>query len=147
MSLETHGKIPKSPTLKLSEITDKILHGFFKVVYPELGYGFLEKVYENALALTLRHMGLKAEQQARIQVYFANEIIGDYFADILVEDCVIVELKAVQSLTREHEAQLLNYLRATPYEVGMLLNFGPKPDFRRKAFDNDRKSTQTWRSK
>jgi GxxExxY protein len=91
-------------------------------------------------------MGLKAEQQARIQVYFANEIIGEYFADILVEDRVIVELKAAQSLTREHESQLLNYLRATPYEVGLLLNFGLKPDFRRKAFDNDRKSTQTWKS-
>jgi GxxExxY protein len=79
-------------------------------------------------------------------VYFANEIIGEYFADILVEDCVIVELKAAQSLNLEHEAQLLNYLRATPYEVGLLLNFGPKPEFRRKAFDNDRKSTQTWKS-
>jgi GxxExxY protein len=79
-------------------------------------------------------------------VYFANEIIGEYFADILVEDCVIVELKAAQSLNLEHEAQLLNYLRATPYEVGLLLNFGPKPEFRRKAYDNDRKSTQTWKS-
>jgi GxxExxY protein len=146
MSNETHSKIPKSPTLKYSDITDKILHAFFKVVYPQLGYGFLEKVYENALALTLRQMGLKAEQQARIQVYFANEIIGEYFADILVEDRVIVELKAAQSLNLEHEAQLLNYLRATPYEVGLLLNFGPKPEFRRKAFDNDRKSTQTWKS-
>jgi GxxExxY protein len=134
-------------TLKHHDITDKILHAFFKVVYPELGYGFLEKVYENALALTLRQMGLKAEQQSRIQVYFANEIIGEYFADILVEDCVIVELKAVQSLAREHESQLLNYLRATQYEVGLLLNFGPKPDFRRRAFDNDRKSTQTWKTK
>jgi GxxExxY protein len=79
-------------------------------------------------------------------VYFANEIIGEYFADILVEDRVMVELKAAQSLNIEHEAQLLNYLRATPYEVGLLLNFGPKPEFRRKAFDNDRKSTQTWKS-
>ena len=133
--------------LKHREITDKILNAFFKVVYPELGYGFLEKVYENALALTLRHMGLNVEQQATILVYFNNEVIGEYSADLLVEDCVIVELKAAQSLTREHESQLLNYLRATPYEVGLLLNFGPKPDFRRKAFDNDRKSTQTWKPK
>ena len=131
--------------LKHHDITDKILHAFFKVVYSELGYGFLEKVYENALTITLLKMGLKVEQQARIPVYFANELIGEYFADILVEDCVIVELKAVQSLTREHEAQLLNYLRATPYEVGMLLNFGPKPEFRRKEFDNERKLTQTWK--
>lgn len=133
--------------LKHRDITDKILHAFFKVVYPELGYGFLEKVYENALAIALRKMGLKVEQQARILVYFAGEVVGEYFADLLVEDCVIVELKAVQSIAPEHEAQLLNYLRATPYEVGLLLNFGPKPDFRRKAFDNDRKATQTWKSK
>ena len=131
--------------LKHHEITDKILNAFFKVVYPELGYGFLEKVYENALALTLRQMGLNVEQQARILVYFNSEVIGEYFADLLVEDRVIVELKATQSITREHESQLLNYLRATPDEVGFLLNFGPKPDFRRKAFDNDRKSTQTWK--
>ena len=133
--------------LKHSDITDKILYAFFKTVYPQLGYGFLEKVYENALALSLRQMGLKVEQQARILVYFANEMVGEYYADLLVEDCVIVELKAAQSLNREHEAQLLNYLRATPYEVGLLLNFGPKPEFRRKAFNNDRKSAQTWKIK
>ena len=133
--------------LKHREITDKILNSFFKVVYPELGYGFLEKVYENALALTLRHMGLNVEQQAKISVYFSNEVVGEYYADLLVEDCVIVELKAAQGISHEYEAQLLNYLRATPYEVGLLLNFCPKPDFRRKAFDNDRKSTQTWKSK
>jgi GxxExxY protein len=133
--------------LKHSDITDKVLNAFFKTVYPQLGYGFLEKVYENALALSLRQMGLKVDQQARILVYFANEVVGEYYADLLVEDCVIVELKAAQSLNREHEAQLLNYLRATPYEVGLLLNFGPKPEFRRKAFDNDRKSTQTWKAK
>jgi GxxExxY protein len=133
--------------LKHQEITEKILNAFFKIVYPELGFGFLEKVYENALAISLQKMGLKVEQQARILVYFGNEVVGEYFADLLVEDCVIVELKAAQSLNREHEAQLLNYLRATPYEVGLLLNFGSKPEFRRKAFDNDRKSTQTWKSK
>ena len=133
--------------LKHSDITDKVLNAFFKIVYPQLGYGFLEKVYENALALSLRQMGLKVEQQARILVYFANEVVGEYYADLLVEDCVIVELKAAQSLNREHEAQLLNYLRATPYEVGLLLNFGPKPEFRRKAFNNDRKLTQTWKAK
>jgi GxxExxY protein len=133
--------------LKHSDITEKILNAFFKIVYPQLGFGFLEKVYENALAIALRQMGLKVEQQARILVYFANEAVGEYYADLLVEDCVIVELKAGQSLNREHEAQLLNYLRATPYEVGLLLNFGPKPEFRRKAFNNDRKLTQTWKTK
>lgn len=130
--------------LKHSEITDKILHAFLKVVYPGLGYGFLEKVYENALVIVLRQMGLQVEQQASVLVHFAGHIVGEYFADLLVEGCVIVELKAVQSIAPEHEAQLLNYLRATPYEVGLLLNFGPKPAFRRKVFDNDRKTTRTW---
>jgi GxxExxY protein len=134
-------------TLKHGDITDKILHAFFKVVYPELGYGFLENVYGNALGITLRQMGLKVEQQARIFVYFAGEIVGEYYADLLVESCVIVELKAAQSIAPEHEAQLLNYLRATPYEVGLLLNFGPKPVFRRKVFDNERKPTKTWETK
>lgn len=147
MGLETRRKIPQSLTLKHSEITDKILHAFFKVVYPELGYGFLEKVYENALMIALRQMDVEAEQQAKIPVYFSGQLVGEYCADLLVENCVIVELKTAQSIAPEHEAQLLNYLRATPYEVGLLLNFGPKPEFRRKAFDNDRKSTQTWKPK
>jgi GxxExxY protein len=130
--------------LKHSDITDKILHAFFKVVYPGLGYGFLEKVYENALAITLLSMGLKVQQQARINVYFQERIVGEYFADLLVENVVIIELKAVSHLSAEHEAQLLNYLRATPFEVGLLLNFGIKPQFIRKAFDNSRKSV-TWK--
>jgi len=130
--------------LKHKDITDKILHAFFKIVYPELGYGFLEKVYENALVIALTALGVKAEQQVRIAVYFQNQVVGEYFADLLVEDNVIVELKAVSRLLMEHEAQLLNYLRATPYEVGLLLNFGPKPDFRRKVFDNSLKSI-TWK--
>ncbi len=84
------------------------------------------------------------QQQARIAVYFHGQVVGEYFADLLVEDAVIVELKAVERITKEHEAQLLNYLRATPYEVGLLLNFGPQPDFRRRAFSNERKIV-TWR--
>jgi len=126
------------------DITEKILRAFFKKVYHSLGYGFLEKVYENALALELRRMGLKVVQQARIPVYYAGEIVGEYFADLLVEDAVIVEIKAARRILPEHEAQLLNYLRATPYEVGLLLNFGPKPDFRRLVMDNSRKPSQTW---
>jgi len=130
--------------LKHSEITDKILFAFFKKVYHRLGYGFLEKVYENVMAIELRLMGLKVEQQARIDVFYGGEVVGEYLADLLVEDAVIVELKATQILTDEHEAQLLNYLRATPYEVGLLLNFGPKAEFRRRAFDNVHKTT-TWK--
>jgi len=130
--------------LKHKEVTDKILHAFFKVVYPQLGYGFLEKVYENALLIALKDLGLSARPQVRIEVFFQGQIVGEYYADMVVEDVVIVELKAVSQPTSEHEAQLLNYLRATPYEVGLLLNFGPKPDFRRKVFENHRK-TITWK--
>jgi GxxExxY protein len=100
----------------------------------------LEKVYENALAIALQDMRLKVQQQAKIEVYFQEQVVGEYFADLLVEDGVIVEIKAASQLVREHEAQLLNYLHATPIEVGLLLNFGPKPDFLRRIFDNDRKS-------
>jgi len=132
--------------LKHKDITDKVLHAFYKIVYPQLGYGFLEKVYENAMAIALASLGLKVQQQAKIFVYFQKQIIGEYYADLLVEDVVIVELKAVSRLLSEHEAQLLNYLRATPYEVGLLLNFGPKPDFCRKVYDNSCK-TPTWEQK
>jgi GxxExxY protein len=129
--------------LKRKDVTDKILYAFFKIVYLQLGYGFMEKVYENALLIALESMGLKVQQQEKIAVYFQGQVVGEYFADLLVENVVIVELKAASRILSEHEAQLLNYLRATPYEVGLLLNFGPKPDFRRKVFDNDRK-TITW---
>ncbi len=137
ISLKTH------IDLKHKDVTDKILHAFFKVVYPQLGYGFLEKVYENALRISLQSMGLKVQQQEKIAVYFQGQVVGEYFADLSVENVVLVELKAASRITGEHESQLLNYLRATPYEVGLLLNFGPKPDFRRKVFDNERKSI-TW---
>jgi GxxExxY protein len=129
--------------LKHKEVTDKILYAFYKVVYPLLGYGFLEKVYENAMTIALVELGLQVQQQAKIDVYFHNQIVGEYFADLLVNGEVIVELKAGARLVEDHEAQLLNYLRATPYEIGLLLNFGPKPEFRRKAFNNERK-THTW---
>lgn len=132
--------------LKHKDVTEKILHAFYKVVYPQLGYGFLEKVYENAMTIALTSMGLKVEPQVEILVYFQNQVVGEYFADLVINDVVIVELKAASRLLPEHEAQLLNYLRATPYEVGLLLNFGPKPDFKRKAYENHRK-TSTWEPK
>ncbi|MBI5653010.1 MAG: GxxExxY protein [Chloroflexi bacterium] len=133
-----------SVELKHADLTDRILHAFYKKVYHRLGYGFLENVYENAMAYELRQMGLNVEQQAKINVYYEGQNVGEYFADLLVEGKVIIELKAAKNLTDDHEAQLLNYLRATPYEVGLLLNFGPKPDFRRKAYDNERKISATW---
>jgi GxxExxY protein len=100
-----------------------------------LGHGFLEKVYENALVIELRRRGLKVSQQAVIKVRYAGQVVGDYYADLLVEDCIIVELKAAESLGDEHFAQLLNYLKATGIEVGLLLNFGSKPEVKRKVFE------------
>jgi GxxExxY protein len=125
--------------LKHEEITDAILKAFYKV-YNTLGYGFLERVYENALTVELRKQGLKVEQQVPIKVHYEGVVVGEYFADVLVEDKVIVETKSAETLIGEHEAQLLNYLRGTEMEVGLVLNFGPKPEFRRKAYDNARKS-------
>lgn len=129
--------------LKHSEITDKILHVFYKVVYAQLGYGFLEKVYENALVIALHTIGMSVETQVKIPVYFQGHIIGEYYADLVVDHKIIVEIKATKNILKEHEAQLLNYLRATPYEVGLLLNFGPEPDFRRAVYENTKKSI-TW---
>lgn len=120
------------------EITEKIIGAFYEV-HKKLSYGFLEKVYQNALALELRKRGLKVEKQRQIKVYYDNEMVGDYYADIIVNDCVILELKAAEGLIEEHEHQLMNYLKATEIEVGLLLNFGVKPQFKRKIFTNDKK--------
>lgn len=120
-------------------ITKKIIEAYYKV-YNTLGYGFLEKVYENALKIELRRLNLKVDQQQSIKVLYETFEVGDYFADLIVEDLVIVELKAAESLCEEHEMQLINYLKATNLEVGLLLNFGKKPEFKRKVFSNDRKS-------
>ena len=113
--------------------------GCFYEVYNALGYGFLEKVYENALMIELDKSGLLAEQQKPIKVYYDDQIVGEYFADIMVEDTIIIEIKAAESLREEHECQLLNYLKATSIEVGLLLNFGKKPEFKRKVYTNKRK--------
>jgi len=123
---------------KYKELTDKIIKVFYRV-YNKLGYGFLEKVYENAMMKEFEIEDISAVAQFAIKVVYEEEIIGEYFADILVDNKVIVEIKAAKSLATENEAQLLNYLKATKIEVGLLLNFGPKPDFKRKIFDNTRK--------
>jgi len=130
-------------SFKHAEVTEAIIKAFY-TVYNALGYGFLEKVYANALAIELRKLGLEVVQEARIAVYYEGQLVGEYSADLLVGGAVIVELKAAKTLLDEHEAQLLNYLKATPYEVGLLLNFGPKHEFRRKAFDNARKGLMSW---
>ena len=120
------------------QITEVILKAFYKV-YNTLGYGFLEKVYENAMRIELTKMGMKTEQQKNIKVYYESEQVGDYYADLIVSDLVIVELKAAENICEEHEAQLLNYLKATDIEVCLLLNFGKEPKFSRKYFTNDKK--------
>ncbi len=123
------------------EISNKIIKAFY-IVYNELGYGFLEKVYENAMLLELRKMNLSCEKQKPIKVYYDKKIIGEYFADIIVDDKIIIELKAAENICQEHEMQVINYLKATNIEVGLLLNFGKEPKFKRKIFTNDRKSVQ-----
>ena len=128
---------------KHSDLTEKVIGAFYHV-YTQLGYGFSEKVYENALAMVLNKLGFKAEQQKPILVYFDSQVVGEYYADILVNDVVILELKACKNLLEEHEAQILNYLKATPIEVGLLLNFGPKPQVARKVYDNHRKGSLLW---
>lgn len=117
------------------EITEKIIQAYYKV-YNTMGYGFLEKIYENSLSIALKKAGLKVEQQKNIKVYFEAEEVGDYYADLLVENLVIIEVKAAKSLAEEHEAQLVNYLKATTIEVSLLLNFGKAPNFKRKIFEN-----------
>jgi GxxExxY protein len=121
------------------EVTSKIINAFYKV-YNKLGSGFLEKVYENALLVELIAMGLIVEQQKRVLVYYGSHPVGEYFADLIVNEAVIIEVKAAEILNPAHEAQLYNYLKATNIEVGLLLNFGAKPDFKRKYLTNDRKS-------
>ena len=129
--------------VKHKDITELIIKAFY-TVYNTLGYGFLEKVYENAMTLELGKLGLHVTPQAPITVYYDDHPVGDYNIDLLVEEAVIVELKATRALAPENEAQLLNYLKATVYEVGLLLNFGPKPEVKRKIYDNERKGNLSW---
>ena len=120
------------------EITSKIIQAFYKV-YNTLGYGFLEKVYENAMRIEISKSGLHVEQQKNIKVFYESEQVGDYYADLLVENLIIVELKAAETICDEHETQLLNYLKATDIEVGLLINFGKKAEIKRKIFLNKNK--------
>ena len=119
-------------------LTHQVIGAFFEV-YRELGVGFLEAVYCRALAISLADKGLVVESEARIPVFFKGEPVGDYRADLLVEGRLIVEVKAVDAMAAVHRAQLLNYLRATTIEVGLLVNFGAKFSFERLLFTNDRK--------
>lgn len=120
-----------------SELTSAILNAFYHV-HSELGFGFLEKVYENALAIELRERGFHVVQQSPIAVWYHGLKVGEYYADLVVNQCVILELKAAEGLVPEHEYQLLNYLKATDMQVGLLLNFGRRAEVRRKVFETAR---------
>ena len=122
--------------MKHEELTEKIIDVFYRV-YKILGYGFLERVYERAMIVLLRKEGVIFENQYPIKVIFEGEVVGDYYADFLVEDKVVVEIKTSRELCRADEKQLLNYLKCTDKEVGLLLNFGEKPQVIRKVYDNE----------
>ncbi|MGY1520232.1 GxxExxY protein [Luteimonas sp. A482] len=115
------------------DISRRVIGAFFET-YNELGHGFLEGVYEAALAMRLEECGLTVERQMPIEVRFHGQVVGCFRADLLVEDCVLVEVKAGRGLLAAHEAQLLNYLKATGIQLGLLLNFGPRAEFRRRVF-------------
>ncbi len=121
-----------------SDITKRIIKSFYSV-YNKLGFGFLEKVYENAMMIELMSDGLYCEKQKPIKVYYKEKIVGDYYVDILVENKIIIELKASEGIVEEHELQLINYLKATDLEIGLLLNFGKQAQFKRKIFSNTNK--------
>ena len=124
--------------MKYEDLTEKRINVFYKV-YNTLGYGFLEKVYENAMIVEFNKLGIKFENQYPIKVCYESEIVGEYIADFVVEDKVIVEIKAIKQVTQADESQLLNYLTATDMEVGLLLNYGEKAEVKRKVYDNELK--------
>jgi GxxExxY protein len=122
--------------LKHKDLSDKIIRAFYKV-YNELGHGFLERVYQNAMVLALKSEGLEVVTQKPLKVYYQERIVGDYFADIMVNDVIIVELKAATALAEAHQNQLRNYLKASGIEIGLLMNFGEMPTFKRLTWFNN----------
>ena len=120
------------------DLTDQVIKSFYKV-YNTLGFGFLEKVYQNSLFIELRNQGLQCEAQKQIKVHYEGYEVGEYYPDIIVNGILILELKASECLIEAHEFQLINYLKSTNIELGLLLNFGKKPEIRRKIFTNDKK--------
>jgi GxxExxY protein len=120
-------------------VTEKVI-GVYYEVYNELGHGFLESVYEQAMLIALSEAGLHVARQLPITVYFRGQVVGEFRADIMVNNLVIVEIKAARTIESAYEAQIMHYLRATDVEIGLLMNFGPKPEFKRFIFDNERKS-------
>jgi GxxExxY protein len=127
---------PETP-MKHEDVTERVIAAFYKV-YNVSGYGFLEKVYQGAMAIELRKHGLNIEPLRKIDVLYDGVCVGEYIADFLVESCVVIALKAAEAIAPAHEAQLINYLKATTIDVGLVLNFGPKPQFRRKVYETAR---------
>ena len=132
----------KEAGLKHAALTEQII-GVFYEVYNELGFGFLESVYRRSLQLALSSKNLKVSAEVGVPVYFRGMNVGDFRADLVVNDCILLELKTAEAIILAHEAQVLNYLRATALEVGLILNFGPKAQVRRLLFDNDRKQIKS----
>ena len=127
---------------KHSELTDLIIAVFYDV-YNELGFGFLESVYRNSLRLALLNKGLTVEQEVPVTVFFRGHNVGDFRADLVVNGTILLELKTAEQIVAAHESQVLNYLRSTALELGLILNFGPKPQVRRLLLDNSRKHART----
>ena len=127
-----------------SDLTQSSIGAFYEV-YNELGHGFVESVYENALAHAIRGKGVEVHQQIAVPVWFRGVKVGDFVADLLVNKLILLELKTVRTIESAHVAQLLNYLKATEIEVGLVLNFGPKPEFKRVVFGNERKAAPVLR--
>ena len=129
---------PTNEQFRHAELTNAII-GCFYDVYNELGFGFIESVYEKSLAIALRTKGFEVNQQIAIPVWFRGSQVGDFDADLMVNRLILLELKTARAIENSHLGQLMNYLKATEIEVGLLLNFGPKPEFKRVVFGNDRK--------
>ena len=145
MNADERGSMEKQDSKLLhSKLTEKVL-GVYYDVYNEIGHGFLESVYNNCMFLALTKSGMAVRREVPVPVYFRGQDVGQFKADLVVEGCVLIELKAVHNLDRTHEAQVMNYLRATELEVGLLLNFGsPKPQFRRIVFENSSKKIRVY---
>ena len=126
------------------ELTKSII-GIYYNVYNELGHGFLEKVYHRAMIIELTKNGYQVEHEKKIEVFYKNEVVGIYIPDLIINKAVILELKCVEYLIEAHENQLINYLKATNCEVGLVLNFGKDPQFKRKIFTNDLKKRNKYK--
>jgi GxxExxY protein len=134
--------------MEFEHITREIIGDAYQV-FKTLGFGFLESVYKKSMSIELSKRGLRAEEEKALKVYYEDRVVGDFFIDLFVEDTVVVELKSVQSIAKEHEVQLVNYLNGVKKEVGLLINFGPsgvqvKRKYRNSAREADQSKPLPW---